>query len=248
MDQMPRLYGDLAGWFHLLTAPADYAVEAAEYERIILEEAPGARTLLELGSGGGNNASHLKDRFTMTLVDRSPDMLAVSRRLNPGCRHLEGDMRSVHLGEEFDVVFVHDAVSYLTTLDDLRAAMETARRHLSDRGVALFVPDLVTERFSEAVDHGGHDQGDRTLRYLEWRWDPDPDDATYVLDMVYLMRDGGETTAVHDRHTLGLFTTEEWLAAAAESGFDGRLEVVPMSDGDPLLVFVLRPDGVTPAS
>jgi hypothetical protein len=53
MDQMPRLYGDLAGWFHLVTAPADYAVEAAEYERIILEEAPGARTLLELGSGGG---------------------------------------------------------------------------------------------------------------------------------------------------------------------------------------------------
>ena len=29
------------------------------------------RTLLELGSGGGNNASHLKARFEMVLVEPS---------------------------------------------------------------------------------------------------------------------------------------------------------------------------------
>ena len=55
-----RIYGDLAPWFHLLTAPADYAGEAARYRGLILDELPEARTLLELGSGGGNNASHLK--------------------------------------------------------------------------------------------------------------------------------------------------------------------------------------------
>ena len=27
----PRLYADLAGWYHLLTAPADYAEEAEIY-------------------------------------------------------------------------------------------------------------------------------------------------------------------------------------------------------------------------
>ena len=46
-----RLYGDLAPWFHLLTSPDDYDVEAARYERIMLEAVPDARTLLELGSG-----------------------------------------------------------------------------------------------------------------------------------------------------------------------------------------------------
>ena len=84
------------------------------------------RTLLELGLGGGNNTSHLKRHFALTLVDRSPAMLAVSRALNPDCEHVTDDMRTVRLGRIFDLVFVHDAVSYLTTEDDLRAALETS--------------------------------------------------------------------------------------------------------------------------
>ena len=80
----PSLYHQLAAWWPLLSAPADYEEEAAFYQRTLLdacERSP--QTMLELGSGGGNNASHLKARFAMTLVDRSPGMLAVSRALNP---------------------------------------------------------------------------------------------------------------------------------------------------------------------
>ena len=90
--------------------------------------------VLELGSGGGNNASHLKAHFRLTLVDRSPQMLAVSRRLNPECEHVEGDMRSVRLGRTFDAVFVHDAIAYMTTEDDLRAVFATAFEHCRPAG------------------------------------------------------------------------------------------------------------------
>jgi len=103
------------------------------------------RTLLELGSGGGNNASHLKARFAMTLVDSSPGMLEHSRRLNPGCEHVQGDMRHARLGREFDAVFVYDAVSYMTTETDLRAAIATAFVHCRPGGAALLVPDHVRE-------------------------------------------------------------------------------------------------------
>ena len=74
-----------------------------------------ATTLLELGSGGGNNASHLKHRFECTLTDLSPEMLALSRTLNPECEHIEGDMRTLRLERTFDAVFVHDAIAYITT-------------------------------------------------------------------------------------------------------------------------------------
>src|SRR5512140_402509 len=109
--ELPLLYGELAPWFHLLTAPKDYAGEAELYRRLAAEacDAP-PQTLLELGSGGGNNASHYKRHLDATLVDISPAMLAVSRQLNPECEHLEGDMRTVRLGRVFDVVLVHDAV------------------------------------------------------------------------------------------------------------------------------------------
>ena len=219
-----KLYSELASWFHLLTAPADYAEEAAFFRSAMIDAAgKPPRTLLELGSGGGNNASHLKAHFQMTLVDMSLDMLAVSRALNPECEHVQGDMRSVRLGREFDAVFVHDAIGYMTTEDDLRSAMETAFVHSKPGGVALFAPDHVRENFRPKTSHGGHDGYDgeaRSLRYLEWTWDPDPNDTTCVSEFAYLLRDADGSVRVEgDRHLWGLFGREDWLRLFAEVGF-----------------------------
>ncbi len=175
-----HMYTDLAPWFHLLTHPSDYWDEAAFVGRVVDEVVEGPkRTLLELGSGGGNNASHLKQRFECTLTDLSPEMLALSRTLNPECEHLEGDMRTLRLGRTFDVVFIHDAISYLTTEDDLRAAIETAAAHARAGGVVILTPDATREIFAPRTDKGGHDGDDgRGLRYLEWIHAPDPPDGT----------------------------------------------------------------------
>jgi trans-aconitate methyltransferase len=106
-----RFYGDLAVWWPLVSAPEEYVEEAAFAAELLASGEGPVREVLELGSGGGNNAYHLKSRFAMTLVDLSPDMLAVSRALNPECEHHEGDMRRVRLGRTFDAVFVHDAIA-----------------------------------------------------------------------------------------------------------------------------------------
>src|SRR5688572_3021685 len=162
MSDRPKLYHELAPWFHLLTAPEEYEEEAEIYRRILLEASAGEiRTLLELGSGGGNNASHLKRHFTMTLTDLSPGMIALSRTLNPDCEHLVGDMRTLRLGRLFDAVFVHDAVVYMVTEEDLKKVMETAYAHCRPGGVALFAPDHVRETFRPETSCGGHDGGGR---------------------------------------------------------------------------------------
>src|SRR5215831_5282157 len=144
VPDLPRLYGELASWFHLLSSPPDYA-EEADFARGLLMETGKAppRTVLELGSGGGNNASHLKAHFQMTLVDLSPGMLELSRQLNPECEHMLGDMKTLRLGRGFDAVFVHDAIMYMTTEDDLRRAIETAFVHCRTGGAAVFMPDVV---------------------------------------------------------------------------------------------------------
>jgi len=78
--------------------PEEYAEEAAFYEKALRAGCScEPATLLELGSGGGNNASHLKRHFQVTLVDLAPGMLKVSQALNPECEHLQGDMRQVRL-------------------------------------------------------------------------------------------------------------------------------------------------------
>lgn len=229
---VPKLYREFASWWPLLSPPAEYAEEAAAYQRILLAAGdPPVNTLLELGSGGGNNASHLKPRFRMTLVDRSPGMLEMSRALNPECEHVEGDMRTVRLGRQFDAVFVHDAVVYMTTEADLRRAVETAFVHCRPGGVALFVPDHVRENFRPSTDHGGHDGPGRSLRYLEWTWDPDPNDTTYVVDYAYLLREGdGSARAEYDRHIEGLFARADWLRILRDVGFEPS--VVPFEHSE----------------
>jgi SAM-dependent methyltransferase len=220
-EAFPTLYHELAPWWPVLSAPEDYAEEAGFYQDLLLSACQTRpQTLLELGSGGGNNASHLKKHFKMTLVDRSPEMLTVSQQLNPECEHVQGDMRTVRLGHQFDAVFVHDAVSYMRTEADLYQVIETAYLHCRPGQAAIFAPDHTRENFRESTDHGGHDRGGRALRYLAWTFDPDPSDSTYLSQMVYLLREEGqEVRCVLDRHVLGLFSHQTWLALITRAGF-----------------------------
>jgi SAM-dependent methyltransferase len=223
---MLKLYSELANWWPLLSAYEDYANEAAFFGQVLSQAGllP-SPSLLELGSGGGSNAFHLKKIFTqVTLTDLSSQMLAVSRLLNPDCEHLEGDMRTLRLGRVFDVVFIHDAIDYMTTAQDLRHAMETAYVHCRAGGMALFVPDYVREIFQPSTEHGGHDGDGRALRYLEWTYDPDENDHTYVTEFAYLLREDGHPACVeHDQHTCGLFSRDEWLTLLREVGFQPEI-------------------------
>ena len=246
-EREPRLYRDLADWYPLLTPVGDYAEEAAFYRRLFAVHCRRPpRSLLDLGSGGGHNAAHLKATLTCTLVDISPAMLALSRRLNPDCEHVQGDMRSTRLGRVFDCVLVHDAVSYMTSREDLSRAIACAFAHCAAGGVALFQPDFVAETFEPGTETGGSDAGGRALRYLEWRWDPDPKDTTYVTDMAYLLRDeGGAVEVVHDRHAMGLFARAVWLEIIAGAGFRPlaiRFEHSSSCDSGHDVFLGLRPD------
>jgi SAM-dependent methyltransferase len=242
------MYTEFADWFHLLTAPAEYAEEAEFYLQALVEAAGASpRSLLELGSGGGNNAWHYKQHVqTITLTDLSPGMLALSQTLNPECEHIQGDMRSLRLGRLFDVIFVHDAVSYLTTEADLRQAMATAFAHCRPGGVVLFAPDHVRETFEATTDHGGNDGQGRALRYLEWTWDPDSTDSSYQVDYAYLLREDGQPTrAAYDQHECGLFGRADWLRWLEDAGFRATVRPFEHSEVPPgtLEVFLgVRPD------
>jgi hypothetical protein len=163
-----------------------------------------------------------------TLVDLSAGMLDVSRVLNPDCEHIQGDMRTIRLERTFDVVFIHDAIEYMTTYDDLRRAIETAFVHCSPGGIAMFVPDEVRETFEESTGHGGSDGNGRSIRYLEWSYDPDSDDSSYVTEYVFIFRERDQPVQVeHDQHVLGLFSRNEWLSSLQEIGFSAHYVIDP---------------------
>jgi SAM-dependent methyltransferase len=216
------IYGELAEWWPLFSDPKEYREEADWLWAALAQSASGPiGSMLELGSGGGNNASYLKRRCRITLADLSPQMLAVSRSLNPDIEHVHGDMRDLRLGRTFDAVFIHDAIGYMTTRADLAAALATAAEHLASGGIAVVQPDFVAETFRPSVEHGGHDAADgRGLRWVEWMREPAPGREVVEVDYGIVLRDtDGTTRMIHDRHQLGIFPRKAWRQGFQEAGF-----------------------------
>ncbi len=152
-------------------------------------------------------------------------------------------MRTVRLGRTFDAVFVHDAVDYMVTVDDLTRALRTAWEHCRPGGVVVVMPDATTEIYEDGEDVDGSDGPDgRAVRYLTWSWDPDPADTWTATEYVFVLRDPTRVVSiVHETHRTGLFPRATWLAVLAGAGFDAEhVTEVTSEDRTPRDCFVAR--------
>ena len=138
-------------------------------------------------------------------------------------------MRTLRLDRQFDVVLVHDAIMYATEPGDVLATLRTAASPLPPwwhgRGTAGLCPGNVHAR-----DRGWRRgrRGWAGLRYIEWSWDPDPTDHTYVVDYAFLLREAdGSVSVFHDRHVEGLFARAEWLSWFPDAGLQVRSAIDP---------------------
>ena len=234
-----RLYDDLAKWWPLLSPASEYEEEAEQLAAFLRRAgATEPKTVLELGCGGGSLSHWLRSDFELTLTDVSEGMLECSRLINPECEHVVGDMRTMFLDRKFDAVFVHDAIMYAQTPNELRATFVTARRHLEAGGGFVVLPDFMQEQFEAGLDSGGHDGDDgRGLRYLEWTWDPDPTDHTVEVAFAFLLREAdGTTVAEQDRHRWGSFPRRVWEALLVDAGF----ELIEVAESSGRSVFLAR--------
>jgi SAM-dependent methyltransferase len=215
------LYGELAGWWPLISPLAEYAEDAAAVRAVFAAAGTEVLTLLDLGSGGGHMALHLAGGRSMTLVDLSQQMLAVSRQLNPDCEHIQGDMLTIRLGRDFDAVLVHDAVDYVTTTEELRQVIRTAFDHCRPGGIAVFAPDHTAEEFHRGSGGGGgHDGSGRLASFRERTSDPDPADDWILAEYEFTLRaDDGTVRVVPEAHRLGCFRRATWLELLTEAGF-----------------------------
>ena len=176
----------------------------------------------------------LKKHFEITGVDKSEQMLNLARKLNPENRYVLGDMRNISLDEKFDVVLLYDGVNYMTSENDLKAAFETGHEHLKDRGILLTVVEMTPDSFRQNETHVRHRIGDDVeLTYFEHHFDPDPDDTTYEVVLIYLIRKDKVLSVEFDLHIAGIFQLELWERLLKETGFVPRQDTFGHSTFSP---------------
>ncbi|MCB2155241.1 class I SAM-dependent methyltransferase [bacterium] len=236
MEQAPntRMYSDLAKYWPLISAPEDYAPEAAFWLAALRDHlGPGKHALLELGVGGGNNLSHFAAEFDVVAVDLSAEMLVHSRRINPSVEHHVGDMRTVRVDRTFDAVIIHDAINYITTEDDLLTTFRNAFDHLRSGGIFITSPDFTCETFHPPfVEHTTRRNAETELTYLEYTHDPDPADTAIETIFFFIIREQGQVHTVEDRHTTGLFPHAMWLSLLERAGFEASTREYPVHDDE----------------
>ena len=234
MVQDTLLYNRLAYLWPAISPPEEYVVEADDWRRALRNYlGPGRHRLLELGVGGGHNLSHLTAEFDAVAVDISPNMLELSRRLNPTVEHHLGDMRTFRLpGRSFDAVLIHDAICYMLTEDDLRAAFATARAHLRPGGLLLVGPDLVRDTFRPGMRMTWSTERDGVqIDTEEIVYDLDPSDTVVESYFTYTINERGARRIERDTHVTGLFPIATWMDLLEAAGF--RTDRIPLpGDGD----------------
>jgi SAM-dependent methyltransferase len=236
-----RLYTDLAWLWPLLSPPADYRAESAALRRLI-EEALGLPkrikadcrpTMLDLGCGAGHLHSHLTRRFDVVGADLSLPMLRQARQLNPASKYVRADIRSLRLDSKFDVVLLHDAVSYMTTKTDLLKAMKTIREHLKPGAVGVVLPDYLAETIGQGESAEGEIEADGKTVHVHSevvRGNATSGRAgteRFTLTMTFALVDHvagqGRHRIITDSHLCGLFSLETWLSVFDRAGLGATI-------------------------
>jgi SAM-dependent methyltransferase len=200
----------------------DYEALGSRLADIISEHTPGASTLLEVACGTGLYLEQLRDRYAVEGLDLSEEMLDVARRRLPDIPLHQGDMRTLDLGNSFDVVAcLGSSVAYLLTQDDLAQTYRHFADHLTDGGVLIVEPWLEPEVW--LGDHVGidvYEQGRiKVARMI--RGDRNGNQATmYIHHMVGVP--GQPIEHLVEEHPTCLFTRDEHLAAFGAAGLQAE--------------------------
>jgi SAM-dependent methyltransferase len=137
-----------AAYYDLLYEDKGYDEEAAFVARLIRDQAPDARSILELGCGTGKHGLALaRQGFSLRGIDLSPGMVDRANKRLDGANvpprvkvsFDHGDVRTAQLDQTFDaVVSLFHVVSYQLRNSDLVETIRTAADHLPPGGVFVF--------------------------------------------------------------------------------------------------------------
>ena len=176
-------------------------------------------SLLDVACGTGVYLAQFEGKVQGAGLDLSPAMLAIAQARLPDVPFHRGDMADFNFEREFDVVTcLGSSIGYVLTIPRLEQTVANLARHTRPSGIVVVEPWLTP---------GVWDSGRVSMRCVDG---PEVKIAQLTvsgqrggistLDIHYLVGSTSSVDQFDERHDLGLFTHDEYLAAFRAAGLE----------------------------
>jgi len=214
------MYAKIARYYDKIYGFKDYAAEAQRLRSVVDSRLQsGGGRLLDVACGTGLHLEHLREYFVVEGLDVASEMLEVALQRNPSVVFHQADMTDFDLGRSFDVVTcLFSSIGYVKTADGLARALSCMSKHLVSGGLLIVEPWFTPDTWHPNTVHALLvDEPELKIARVNTSF---VDGRLSYFDLHYLIGTPDGTEHLVERHELGLFETEEMLAAMTRLGFE----------------------------
>ena len=218
------MYAEMAQYYDRIYSFKDYASETEKLIGWIKEhrQSNGIR-LLDVACGTGQHLEHLGESFDVEGLDLSPELVELAQQRNPGMTYHCADMRTFDLASSYDVITcLFSSIGYMTTIENLRAAVANMARHLVPGGVLTIEPWLTPDVWKPGTVHGLFID-DPNLKIARVNTSVTQGRLS-VFDLHHLVGTPEKTFHFVEHHEMGLYTGEEMMDAFESAGLTTTYE------------------------
>lgn len=219
------MYLHSAALYDLMHQSLDYESAANRVRQLIADRYPGARSLLDVACGTGRHLELLGVDLVVEGLDINAEMLNVARARCPTAVLHQADMRTFDLGRQFDVVTcLFGSIGYVESFDELVTTIRNLGKHVMPGGFIVVEPWLSPERYrlGALTAHSANSE-DVTV---SWMYSAEIADGRSIFDIHHLVGSSDDVEHFVERHSLALFTTEQYERAFRLAGLTSEFDEV----------------------
>ena len=199
----------------------DYTMEVQQIHELIIQHAPGAKDILDIGCGTGEHAYRLADQYNYRVdgIDIEPALIDLAKKKHPSGTFTVADMKDFRQPKRYDVLLcLFSSIGYIDSLENLQMTIRNFMSHLKQDGLLVvepwFEPGVMTGEKSFMHTAETEDVKICRMSYTELAG------VQSILHFEYLVGAAAGIASFNERHELTLFTKEQMTDCFIHAGFD----------------------------